>query len=114
MCSCGPAPLAPKEQTRPNLASDIVGCSAFTIDNESSQFTGTVTISGVSASIDVGVDSVGTFDTIVCYTPITATVGAQFCTYPTPMIVSLAGGARISVSWTSQSAIAILDYRQQD
>jgi hypothetical protein len=85
----------------------VPDCSAFTIDNASSDSLGTVTVNGLGSSQDFNVDSTGYYEHDICFTAFSVTVNAVTVNYPNSDTVQLASGAWVRVAWQSSSLIEI-------
>jgi len=114
LSSCDRSPV---EWSKPQVIhpTDIQeGCTTFTVQNLSTKFSGTVTVTDGATSIYIPAPTSGSFNGTVCFSPLSGVVNSVNCPYPQTKIVTLPTGDSLSIQWSNSDAIAILDYGQQN
>ncbi len=83
-------------------------CTTFTLDNTTTDSLGQVTVGdGLGDNAYLDVNGSGQFQTQICFTAASVTIGGSSVPYPNTQNITLAGGAVIGVQWQSSSLIEV-------
>jgi hypothetical protein len=112
LVSCAQAPTSPDIVPVTRVATDQ-SCSSFVVTNLSTPTIGTINITGSGVQQAMAVGGTGSVDSAtVCFLPDAVVIGNTTCTYPNTTTVVMATG-KVSVSWTGNYAIAVIDLDEQ-
>ena len=109
-CNTTTEPLPTQKQVLPL---DPPAGANFVIDNQSGFSYSSVTINGEGQSMNVAINSIGTFYFTVPFTPSSIMLNSSVCPYPDTTIIQLAT-TKVVTEWSGASLIAILDYNGHD
>ncbi|HET6400756.1 MAG TPA: hypothetical protein VFH95_05080 [Candidatus Kapabacteria bacterium] len=117
LCSRALQPMVTEHFTNTTVAMAPTGtdsCYTFTVDNESTDTLGEVTVSGATDYTDFYITGSGQYQKTLCYTAVSVTIAGVTVPYPNLANIPLPNGAWVKAGWQSPSLVEVVNETGQD